>query len=80
MRSSPLYRSDLFVEYPSDRTIRRGSCILIHIWSAPDTGMSGCIGLAEERVRALRDFSRADAVARRLGGNRAERGPSVLLH
>jgi L,D-peptidoglycan transpeptidase YkuD (ErfK/YbiS/YcfS/YnhG family) len=62
MRSSPLYRSGLFVEYPSDRATRRGSCILIHIWSAPDTGTAGCIGLPEERVRALQDFSRAGAV------------------
>jgi hypothetical protein len=33
MRSSPFYRSGLFVDYPSDRATRRGSCILIHIWS-----------------------------------------------
>jgi len=62
MRSSPLYRSGLFVDYPSDRATRRGSCILIHIWSAPDTGTAGCIGLPEERVRALQDFSRAGAM------------------
>jgi hypothetical protein len=42
MRSSPLYSSGLFVDYPSDRATRRGSCILIHIWSAPDTGTAGC--------------------------------------
>jgi D-alanyl-D-alanine dipeptidase len=62
MRSSPLYRSGLFVDYPSDRATRRGSCILIHIWSAPDMGTAGCIGLPEERVRALQDFSRVGAV------------------
>jgi len=62
MRSSPFYRSGLFVEYLSDRATRRGSCILIHIWSAPDTGTAGCIGLPEERVRALQDFSRPGAV------------------
>jgi L,D-peptidoglycan transpeptidase YkuD (ErfK/YbiS/YcfS/YnhG family) len=62
MRNSPLYRSGLFVDYPSERATRRGSCILIHIWSAPDTGTAGCIGLPEERVRALQDFSRAGAV------------------
>jgi L,D-peptidoglycan transpeptidase YkuD (ErfK/YbiS/YcfS/YnhG family) len=62
MRSSPFYRSGLFVDYPSERATRRGSCILIHIWSAPDTGTAGCIGLPEERVRALQDFSRAGAV------------------
>src|SRR5262250_48644 len=62
MRSSPFYRSGLFVDYPSDRATQRGSCILIHIWGAPDTGTAGCIGLPEERVRALQDFSRPGAV------------------
>jgi L,D-peptidoglycan transpeptidase YkuD (ErfK/YbiS/YcfS/YnhG family) len=62
MRSSPLYRSGLFVDYPSDRATQRGSCILIHIWSAPDRGTAGCVGLPEARVEALQDFSRAGAV------------------
>jgi L,D-peptidoglycan transpeptidase YkuD (ErfK/YbiS/YcfS/YnhG family) len=62
MRRSVLYRSGLFVEYPSDRATRRGSCILIHIWSAPDLGTAGCVGLPEARVQALQDFSRAGAV------------------
>ena len=62
MRSSSLYRRGLFVEYPSDRESRRGSCIFIHIWSAPDVGTAGCVGLPEARVRALQQFSRAGAV------------------
>ena len=78
MRSSPLYRSGLFVDYPSDRATRRGSCILIHIWSAPDTGTAGCIGLPEERVRALQDFSRAGAVLAVLPEAALERFPGCL--
>jgi L,D-peptidoglycan transpeptidase YkuD (ErfK/YbiS/YcfS/YnhG family) len=62
MRSSALYRSGLFVDYPSDRASQRGSCIFIHIWSAPDTGTAGCVGLPEARVRAVQDFSRTGAV------------------
>src|SRR5262249_16262402 len=62
MRSSALYRSGFFVDYPSDRATRRGSCVLIHIWSAPDIGTAGCVGLPEDRVRVLQDFSRAGAV------------------
>jgi L,D-peptidoglycan transpeptidase YkuD (ErfK/YbiS/YcfS/YnhG family) len=62
MRDSALYRSGLFVDYPSDRESRRGSCIFIHIWSEPDTGTAGCVGLPEARVRALQDFSQAGAV------------------
>src|SRR5262249_22822186 len=76
--SSPLYRSGLFVDYPSDRATRRGSCILIHIWSAPDTGTAGCIGLPEERVRALQDFSRAGAVLAVLPETALERFPGCL--
>jgi L,D-peptidoglycan transpeptidase YkuD (ErfK/YbiS/YcfS/YnhG family) len=78
MRSSPLYRSGLFVDYPSDRATRRGSCILIHIWSAPDTGTAGCIGLPEERVLALQDFSRAGAVLAVLPETALERFPGCL--
>jgi len=78
MRTSPLYRSGLFVEYPSDRATRRGSCILIHIWSAPDTGTAGCIGLPEDRVRALQHFSRAGAVLAVLPETALERFPGCL--
>ena len=78
MRSSPLYRRGLFVDYPSDRATRRGSCILIHIWSAPDTGTAGCIGLPQERVRALQDFSRAGAVLAVLPEAALERFPGCL--
>ena len=78
MRSSPVYRSGLFVEYPSDRATRRGSCILIHIWSAPDTGTAGCIGLPEERVRALQDFSRPGAVLAVLPETALERFPGCM--
>jgi len=78
MRSSPLYRSGLFVDYPSDRATRRGSCILIHIWSAPDTGTAGCIGLPEERVRALQDFSRTGAMLAVLPETAVERFSGCL--
>jgi D-alanyl-D-alanine dipeptidase len=78
MRSSPLYRSGLFVDYPSDRATRRGSCILIHIWSAPDMGTAGCVGLPEERVRVLQDFSRAGAVLAVLPETALDRFPGCL--
>jgi L,D-peptidoglycan transpeptidase YkuD (ErfK/YbiS/YcfS/YnhG family) len=78
MRSSALYRSGLFVEYPSDRATRRGSCILIHLWSAPDIGTAGCVGLPEARVRALQDFSQAGAVLAVLPETALERFASCL--
>src|SRR5437899_2146048 len=78
MRSSALYRSGLFVDYPSDRVTRRGSCIFIHIWSAPDMGTSGCVGLPEARVQALQDFSRARAVLAVLPETALDRFASCL--
>jgi L,D-peptidoglycan transpeptidase YkuD (ErfK/YbiS/YcfS/YnhG family) len=78
MRSSALYRSGLFVEYPSDRATRRGSCILIHLWSAPDIGTAGCVGLPEARVRALQDFSQAGAVLAVLPETALDRFASCL--
>jgi L,D-peptidoglycan transpeptidase YkuD (ErfK/YbiS/YcfS/YnhG family) len=78
MRSSALYRSGLFVEYPSDRASRRGSCIFIHIWSAPDIGTAGCVGLPEARVRALQKFSQAGAVLAVLPETALDRFPGCL--
>jgi len=78
MRSSALYRSGLFVDYPSDRVTRRGSCIFIHIWSAPDMGTSGCVGLPEARVEALQEFSRVGAVLAILPATALDRFPSCL--
>jgi L,D-peptidoglycan transpeptidase YkuD (ErfK/YbiS/YcfS/YnhG family) len=78
MRSSPFYRSGLFVDYPSDRATRRGSCIFIHIWSAPDTGTAGCVGLPEARVEVLQEFSRAGAVIAILPATAFDRFPSCL--
>jgi L,D-peptidoglycan transpeptidase YkuD (ErfK/YbiS/YcfS/YnhG family) len=78
MRSSALYRSGLFVDYPSDRATRRGSCIFIHIWGAPDTGTAGCVGLPEARVEALQDFARAGAVLAILPVTALDRFPGCL--
>jgi L,D-peptidoglycan transpeptidase YkuD (ErfK/YbiS/YcfS/YnhG family) len=78
MRRTPLYRRGLFVEYPSDRASRRGSCIFIHIWSAPNKGTAGCIALPEARVEALQDFSQAGAVLAILPEAALDRFPDCL--
>src|SRR5262249_2849669 len=77
MRSSALYRSGLFVDYPSDRATRRGSCIFVHIWSAPDTGTSGCVGLPEARVEALQNFISRRCGARCPAGDRVRSFPKL---
>lgn len=62
MASNSRYRNGLFIDYPSERSSRRGSCIFIHIWADPEQGTSGCVALPEERVRAIQDFAAQGAV------------------
>jgi L,D-peptidoglycan transpeptidase YkuD (ErfK/YbiS/YcfS/YnhG family) len=62
MSDTSLFRNGLFVDYPSDRATRRGSCIFIHVWKTPDTTTQGCVALPEPRVVALQDFARPGAV------------------
>ncbi len=62
MRRSPLYRRGLFVEYPTDRQNRRGSCIFIHILDPKKKGTAGCVTLPEEGVVLLEEFARSGAL------------------
>ena len=78
MRRTPLYRRGLFVNYPSDRAGRRGSCIFIHIWQAPTKGTAGCVGLPESRVEALQEFSKVRAVLAVLPEHALDRFPDCL--
>jgi L,D-peptidoglycan transpeptidase YkuD (ErfK/YbiS/YcfS/YnhG family) len=62
MRDTKLFRNGLFVDYPSDRASRRGSCIFIHIWRSPTTGTMGCVAMPEAHVKTLQSFSQSGAV------------------
>lgn len=62
MRDTELFRNGLFVDYPSDRATRRGSCIFIHIWRSPTTGTMGCVAMPEMHVKTLQSFSSSGAV------------------
>jgi L,D-peptidoglycan transpeptidase YkuD (ErfK/YbiS/YcfS/YnhG family) len=62
MADTSLFRNGLFIDYPSDRQSRRGSCIFVHVWKTPDTTTSGCVAMPEPRVQALQDFAAAGAV------------------
>jgi D-alanyl-D-alanine dipeptidase len=57
-----LYRRGLFVDYPSDRASRAGSCIFIHIWRGPGHGTAGCVALPEAHVAEVQEFSEPGAV------------------
>jgi L,D-peptidoglycan transpeptidase YkuD (ErfK/YbiS/YcfS/YnhG family) len=58
----PAYRNGLAVDYPTNRRVRAGSCIFIHIRTAAATGTAGCVAVPEPQVMALQDFSEAGAV------------------
>jgi L,D-peptidoglycan transpeptidase YkuD (ErfK/YbiS/YcfS/YnhG family) len=78
MADTSLFRNGLFVDYPSDRQTRRGSCIFIHVWKTPDTKTSGCVALSEPRVKALQEFSQAGAVLGVLPETARDRFPGCL--
>lgn len=58
----PEYRRGLFVDYPTDRRARAGSCIFIHLRVPGKMGTGGCVALPEARLVALQDFAAPGAV------------------
>jgi L,D-peptidoglycan transpeptidase YkuD (ErfK/YbiS/YcfS/YnhG family) len=58
----PEYRRGLFIEYPSDRHMRAGSCIFIHLQLSGKTGTAGCVALSEPELDALQEFAADGAV------------------
>jgi D-alanyl-D-alanine dipeptidase len=78
MSDTSLFRNGLFVDYPSDRATRRGSCIFIHVWKTPDTTTQGCVALPEPRVVTLQGFSQPGAVLGVLPETARDRFPGCL--
>jgi L,D-peptidoglycan transpeptidase YkuD (ErfK/YbiS/YcfS/YnhG family) len=62
MRNFPDYRYGLFIDYPSNHAHPAGSCLFIHMWSAPDEPTAGCISMAPARVVALQKLAESGAV------------------
>ena len=62
MSRVPEYARGLFVEYPTDRKARAGSCIFIHLQMPGKTGTSGCVALPEPQLAAVQDFAVDGAV------------------
>lgn len=77
MSDTSLFRNGLFVDYPSDRTNKRGSCIFVHIWRSPTTPTAGCVGLAEENVIKLQDFAQPGAVLAVIAETTRDRFPNL---
>jgi L,D-peptidoglycan transpeptidase YkuD (ErfK/YbiS/YcfS/YnhG family) len=59
MATIPLYRQGLFVDYPSSREAKGGSCIFVHVWRRKNAGTAGCVALAERDVMDMQSWSQA---------------------
>ena len=57
MAAMPLYRRGLFVDYPTSREAKGGSCIFVHSWRSKSSGTAGCVALGEADVEALQRWS-----------------------
>ncbi len=59
MAATPIYRQGLFIDYPTNRAAKGGSCIFVHVWRGKEAGTSGCVALAEGDVEQLQHWSQA---------------------
>lgn len=50
-----LYRRGFFIDYPTDRENKAGSCIFLHVWSSENKGTAGCVALSEADVEDLQN-------------------------
>lgn len=58
----PEYRRGLLVDYPTNASVKAGSCIFIHATVPGKTGTAGCVALPEQSVASLQDFAAPGAV------------------
>ncbi len=58
MGTVSLYRRGLFIDLPTSRAERGGSCAFIHVWRSPQARTSGCVASAEENIAALQNWVR----------------------
>jgi D-alanyl-D-alanine dipeptidase len=57
MSALPGLKRGLLVDYPARRGAKAGSCIFIHVWDGPAAGTKARIGMPEERVSVLQEWS-----------------------
>jgi L,D-peptidoglycan transpeptidase YkuD (ErfK/YbiS/YcfS/YnhG family) len=62
MRNYAVYRHGLFVDYPSSREEKAGSCIFLHLKSKSGRGTLGCIAMSEMDLLGLQQFAEPGAV------------------
>jgi D-alanyl-D-alanine dipeptidase len=57
MSAVPGLRRGLMVDYPARRGAKAGSCIFIQVWDGAEAGTKARIGMPEERVAELQEWS-----------------------
>jgi len=62
MRTYQIYRHGLFVDYPSSRKARAGSCIFLHLMPQSGRGTLGCVATDEMTLLGLQEFAEPGAV------------------
>ncbi len=62
MRKISMYRHGLFVDYPSDRKARAGSCIFLHLMTKTGRGTLGCLAMPEMTLLGVQTFAEPGAV------------------
>lgn len=58
MATIPLYRQGLFLDYPTSRKHKGGSCIFVHVWRRAGAGTLGCVALAEAGVKKMQRWTK----------------------
>lgn len=62
MRKISIYRHGLFVDYPSSRRARAGSCIFLHLMTKTGRGTLGCLAMSEMTLLGVQTFAEPGAV------------------
>ena len=57
MSAVPGLRRGLMVDYPARRGAKAGSCIFIHVWDGAEAGTNARVGMPEERITVLQEWS-----------------------
>jgi D-alanyl-D-alanine dipeptidase len=63
-REDELYAIAIVVEHNTRQTEPGGgSCIFIHVWRGPDSGMTGCMAMPMQTLEVLADWLEPNATA-----------------
>ena len=57
MSANPALKRGMVVDYPARRGAKAGSCIFIHVWERDSAGTNSRIGMPEDRLTVLQNWS-----------------------